>query len=242
MIKKRLDLLLAEKNLAPSRSIAAKLISDYKVRVNGELISKQGKEVDEDALIEVIEAFPYVSRGGYKLAHALDTWSIEVAGCTALDIGASTGGFTDCLLQRGASHVYAVDVGRNQLAPSLRVDPRVTVFEHTDIRTCTIPELVDIIVIDVSFISLTKIFPSLHKLIRPGGIIVALIKPQFEVGKDRIGKNGIVKTEADWSFAIDTVKSSAMICGFNVVQVIDSPISGGSGNKEFLAYLTLTSD
>jgi len=181
------------------------------------------------------QTHPYVSRGGLKLEKALDHFGIPVEGCTALDVGASTGGFTDCLLQRGAAKVYAVDAGTNQLAWKLRSDPRVVSMEKTNIREFTPPEAVDVIVCDVSFIGLRTALPRALEAAKPGAHLVALIKPQFEVGKGRVGKGGIVREPELQKEVCDTISAwLAEQPGWHVLGVIDSPITGAEGNKEFL--------
>jgi 23S rRNA (cytidine1920-2'-O)/16S rRNA (cytidine1409-2'-O)-methyltransferase len=187
---------------------------------------------------------PYVSRGGLKLAHALDVFGVDVAGAVAVDIGASTGGFTDCLLQRGASRVYCVDVGHGQLDWKIASDPRVVVIDRTNIRHMPaerIPEPCTLVVIDVSFISLRLVLPLLPPLLVPGAPVVPLVKPQFEVGRDKIGKGGIVRDEADRRQAVADVAEAARALGFAVVGETTSPITGGKGNVEFLLHLRLPS-
>lgn len=235
-MKSRLDIALVEKGLARSRTQAAELVRAKNVLVDGTVAEKPSMLVASDADIEVTEKLPYVGRGGLKLAHALKHFKINVVGLIAVDIGASTGGFTDCLLQNGAKKVYAIDVGQSQLVPELRSDTRVVSLESTDVRTVALPELSDIAVVDVSFISLTNIFPAIHSLIKDGGTAVVLIKPQFEVGKGKLGKHGVVKDEESRQMAIKTVLASAEDVGFSFVSITDSPILGGEGNKEYLAY------
>ncbi|MBI2346758.1 MAG: TlyA family RNA methyltransferase [Deltaproteobacteria bacterium] len=181
---------------------------------------------------------PYVGRGGVKLAHALDHFHIDVAGAVCLDAGASTGGFTDCLLKRGAARVYAVDVGRGQLAWKLRQDPRVIVRERTNVRYLTardLPELADCVTLDLAFISLTKVFGAVDQICKPAGVIVALIKPQFEVGKGKVGRGGIVRDPALHQEVIAAVEAGAKLQGWQCRGVIPSPITGADGNVEFLA-------
>jgi 23S rRNA (cytidine1920-2'-O)/16S rRNA (cytidine1409-2'-O)-methyltransferase len=234
----RLDRLLLMREIAPSRERAQALIIAGQVLVNGQKVEKPGTLVPENAEIRVLGGqMPYVGRGGIKLEAALREFNIDVAGTTALDIGASTGGFTDCLLQHGAAKVYAVDVGYGQLAWKLRQDQRVVVIERTNIREIDpvlLPEKVTIVVIDVSFISLEKVIPHLLQFLAPGALLVALIKPQFEVGKDKVGKGGIVRDEAARSEAVERVRLDIQNLGFEVKGVIPSPITGQDGNVEFL--------
>jgi 23S rRNA (cytidine1920-2'-O)/16S rRNA (cytidine1409-2'-O)-methyltransferase len=208
-----------------------------KVWVDGKRIEKAGVRVSADAKVEIVgEEVPYVSRGGMKLEKALDYWKIAVAGKTFLDVGASTGGFTDCLLQRGAARVYAVDVGYGQLAWKLQRDERVVSLERSNIRYLTREQLgdePDSAVIDVSFISLQKIVPRVVALIKEGGDIVALIKPQFEVSKGEVGKGGVVRDQKKHERVVDEVASSAGLLGVTVNGVMESPLLGPKGNREF---------
>ncbi|HRZ87604.1 MAG TPA: TlyA family RNA methyltransferase, partial [bacterium] len=223
-----------------SREKAKRLVLAGKVRVNGEVVAKPATEVRSEDRIEIEEREPFVSRGGYKLQEALDRFSIDVAGKVAADLGSSTGGFTDCLLQRGACRVYAVDVGKGQLDWSLRTDSRVVVMEGVNARYLTeaeLPEQADIVTIDVSFISLEKILPAARKLVKAGGAVVALIKPQFEAERRQI-KKGVVKDPAAHQQVVEKVRRCAADEGFTVRGVVDSPILGPAGNKEFLLYLT----
>jgi 23S rRNA (cytidine1920-2'-O)/16S rRNA (cytidine1409-2'-O)-methyltransferase len=239
--KERLDKLVLERGLAESRERAKALIMAGQVVVNDHLADKAGLMVDLEAEIRLKgEPLPYVSRGGFKLAEALDLFSIDVTGLSAIDVGASTGGFTDCLLQRGARGVIAVDVGYGQLAWKLREDPRVVNLEKTNIRYLepeSLPFLPDLAVIDASFISLDKVLPATLKLIKPDGEIVALIKPQFEVGRGQVGKGGVVRDEKKHAEVVAAVKSLAETLGLLVLGVCDSPILGPKGNKEFLIRL-----
>lgn len=238
-MKKRADIVVVEQGLAKSRTVAAELIRTGNVVVAGTTIKKPSDLISPDAEIQIVTQLLYVGRGGIKLAHALDTFHVKVDGKTLVDIGASTGGFTDCALQYGAKKVYAVDVGHSQFAGELRKDSRVIVMERTDIRTATLPERVDLAVIDVSFISLVHILPHTKELLAPHGEVVALIKPQFEVGREHVGKQGVVKNEQAQKEAIDTVLKNAEGLGFSVQGITESPILGGTGNKEFLVYFTL---
>ncbi len=238
--KIRLDRILVERGLVESRERGHALILAGQVLVDGQKRDKAGALISGDAEIRILgEQLPYVSRGGLKLEAALDGFNIAVSGKTAIDIGASTGGFSDCLLQRGASRVYAVDVGYGQLAWKLRQDPRVVVLERVNIRDMDpglIPVPADIAVIDVSFISLEKVIPHLLKLLKPAADIVALIKPQFEVGRGQVGKGGIVRDEAARTAAVKRIEDCVRNLGFDVQGIIPSPITGQDGNVEFLLY------
>jgi len=238
--KKRLDILLTEQQLTDSRNKAQTLIMQGKVFVNGEKITKPGLQFKEDCEIHVKEEIPFVSRGAYKLEKALDTFSINPQGKTAVDIGSSTGGFTDLLLKRGASKVYAVDVGTNQLAYSLRIDPRVVVMENTNARflkkTDFTPPPV-LAVTDVSFISLSLILPVIKELNCLETI--ALIKPQFEIGREIKNFDGVVRKQEDREKAIEKVKAYALELDFKIQGIAESPIQGPKGNVEYLIYLKL---
>lgn len=240
-MKERLDKVLVDRGLAPSRERARALIMEGKVLVGGMPATKAGSVIAADAAIELKgEDIPYVSRGGLKLEAALDHFHIPLQDNVAMDVGASTGGFTDCMLQRGARKVYCVDVGYGQLAWKLRQDPRVTLIERTNIRFLErerIPDDIDIATIDVSFISLAKVVPKVLEFLKPGGAIIALIKPQFEVGKGEVDKGGIVKDEAKRMKAVERVKGELEALGLEAVGVIPSPILGQKGNVEFLIYL-----
>jgi 23S rRNA (cytidine1920-2'-O)/16S rRNA (cytidine1409-2'-O)-methyltransferase len=237
--KKRLDRFLVECGLAATRAQAADLVRRGCVNVGGMVAAKPGVLVAPDAAVEVAPgAAPYVSRGGLKLAAALDAFRLDPAGRVALDLGASTGGFTEVLLARGAARVYAVDVGHSQLHERLRADPRVHSLEATDARSLDaslIGEAVGAIVADVSFISLTLVLPPALALAAPGAWLVALIKPQFEVGRAGVGKGGVVRDEAAREAAVQRVRDFvAGLPGWEVVGVMPSPVEGGSGNREFL--------
>ena len=239
MAKKRLDMALVERGLAETRAAAQRLVMAGLVFSNERRLDKPGHSVADDMPLEVRgQPHPYVSRGGLKLGKALDRFAIPVAGRIALDVGASTGGFTDCLLQHGAAKVYAVDVGTNQLAWKLRRDPRVVSMERTNIRDVTtveIPEPVDLIVCDASFIGLRTALPAALALAKPGAHLVALIKPQFEVGKGRVGKGGIVRDPALHQEVCSAIFDwLAAQPGWQVLGLTDSPIEGAEGNKEFL--------
>lgn len=231
---------LFEKNLASSRTDAKNLISSGKVSVNGKIVTKPSFDVLGDEAIEVdTSEKKYVSRGGLKLEGALDVFKIDVKDRLAIDVGASSGGFTDCLLQRGASHVIAVDSGYGQLVPSLRGDSRVTVIENYNARYMKPQDFEyspDIAVMDVSFISVTLIIPSLVNCLSVSADFVCLIKPQFEVGRSGLGKGGIVKSESLRRGAVDKVLSLCRSIGLNCLGVIESPIKGGDGNVEYLAH------
>ncbi len=240
MAKIRLDQLLTTRGLAETRARAQALVMAGSVRVNGQAASKPGALVDTSAEISVTSALPYVSRGGYKLAHALDQFGLDPHGLVALDVGASTGGFTDLLLQRGAARVYAVDVGYGILDYRLRSDPRVVALERTNIRHLTaLPAsvLADCAVIDVAFISLRLVLPATIALLVPGAWIVALIKPQFEAGAGQVGKGGVVRDPAIHRAVLRSVLSYAAELGLTPRGLVRSPITGPAGNIEFLAWL-----
>lgn len=238
--KRRIDQLLVERSLAETRERAQALIIAGYVRVAGQKAVKPGQQVPEDSAIEIVERLRYVSRGGLKLEGAIRHFGIEVAGLTCLDVGASTGGFTDCLLQHGAARVFAFDVGTGQLDWKLRNDPRVTVREGVNARYLKpedIGEPVDLIVCDVSFISVTLIVPALPPLLRRPGALVILIKPQFEVGRDQVGKGGIVRDPALHEQVCHRIEAVVRESGFRT-GLMDSPILGAEGNREFLLYGT----
>ncbi len=236
--KIRLDMMLLQRGIAESRGKVQALIASGQVLVNGQKIDKAGAPVPQDADIRLLGSpMPYVSRGGLKLEGALDHFHVSVEGLTALDIGASTGGFTDCLLQRGCRKVYAVDVGYGQMAWKVRQDSRVAVIERTNIREidpALIPEQADIAVIDVSFISLEKVLPSVVSFLKPAATVIALIKTQFEVGKGQVGKGGIVRDEEARAAAVDKVKAAFEELNLAVQGVMTSPITGQDGNVEYL--------
>lgn len=237
--KARLDVALVERGLAETRAAAQRLVMAGLVFSGERRLEKAGQGVGPDMALEVRgQPHPYVSRGGLKLEKALDHFAVPVAGRLALDVGASTGGFTDCLLQRGAAKVYAVDVGTNQLAWKLRSDPRVVSLEKTNMREVTpvlVPEPMELIVCDASFIGLRTVLPAALALAAPGAHLVALIKPQFEVGKGRVGKGGIVRDPALHEEVCATISAwLAEQPGWRVLGVTESPITGAEGNKEFL--------
>ena len=237
-MKLRLDRLMVDRGLVESREKAQVLIMAGEVTVSGQKAAKPGQLVPEDAPVELLARPPYVSRGGLKLAEAIRHFAIDPAGMVCLDIGASTGGFTDVLLQNGALRVHAVDVGTGQLAWSLRTDPRVILHERLNARTLTfedVGEPADLLVCDVSFISVTLILPAALPLLKPGGQIVILVKPQFEAGKGQVGKGGIVRDPEIQRAACDRVENAVREYGYQTA-IIESPILGAEGNKEFLLY------
>jgi 23S rRNA (cytidine1920-2'-O)/16S rRNA (cytidine1409-2'-O)-methyltransferase len=239
--KERLDVLLVERGLVSSRNRAQRLIRAGEVLVDDRVFDKPGMPVAADAEIRIRERLPYVSRGGLKLEAALDAFDLDVTGVVAADVGASTGGFVDCMLQRGAARVYAIDVGYGQFAWALRQDERVVVMERTNARYLTeLPEAVDLVTIDVSFISLRLILPPAISWLRAGGSIVTLIKPQFEAGPDDVGRGGVVRDPAVHRRVLVDVLSHADEIGLRLAGLIRSPITGAEGNVEFLAWLTRT--
>jgi 23S rRNA (cytidine1920-2'-O)/16S rRNA (cytidine1409-2'-O)-methyltransferase len=237
--RKRADVLLVERGLFESRAKARAAIEAGGVTADGRVVAKASEAIDEAAAIAAAPAHPWVGRGALKLAHALALWPVAVEGRVALDVGASTGGFTEVCLAQGATRVYAVDVGRGQLHPKLAADPRVISLEGVDARTLT-PELVPdppgLIVTDVSFIGLAKALPAALGLAAPGADLVALVKPQFEVGPDRVGKGGIVKDAVAQAAALDEVRAFLEAVGWRVRATADSPIAGGDGNLEYLLW------
>ncbi|NLF34459.1 MAG: TlyA family RNA methyltransferase, partial [Clostridiales bacterium] len=241
--KRRLDVLLHESGLAESRQRAQSTIMSGAVFVDGRRVDKAGTQVEADARIEVRgNPLPYVSRGGLKLEKALDVFHISLDGAVAADIGASTGGFTDCMLQRGAARVYAVDVGYGQLAWRLLSDPRVVCLERTNARYLTeaeVPQKLDFVSVDVSFISLKLIFPALRALLVPHGQVVCLIKPQFEAGREQVGKKGVVRDPAVHLQVLERFLEHARLYDFSVKGIDFSPIKGPEGNIEYLGHLTV---
>jgi 23S rRNA (cytidine1920-2'-O)/16S rRNA (cytidine1409-2'-O)-methyltransferase len=239
--KSRLDLALVARGLFPSREKAQRAIMAGEVFVAGQRVDKPGTNVAEEAEITVAAGEKYVGRGGLKMEAALAHFAVPVKGALCLDVGASTGGFTDCLLQQGAAKVYAIDVGHSQLAWKIRSDPRVVVREHLNARHLTaddVPEPIDVCVIDVSFISLTLALPPALDRVRAGGVVVALIKPQFELRKEDVARGGVVREPALHVVAVEKIR--AFVGGdprLAWVGVIESPILGGEGNKEFLACI-----
>ena len=239
MGRKRLDVLLVERGLAETREKAQALISAGEVSVTGKVVDKPGTAVDESSALVVAQPPPYVSRGGFKLEHALAAFNISVAGLVAADVGASTGGFTDCLLQRGAARVYAVDVGYGQLDWRLRNDPRVVVLERTNARYLTaLTEPVDMATLDVSFISLALVLPAVAGWLKVGGYAVALVKPQFEAGRGQVPRGGVVRDPAVHKQVLARITTWALANGWRVGGLTPSPILGPAGNREFLALLT----
>ena len=238
--RERLDLLLIDRQLVGSREDGRRKILAGEVFVNDHPVTKAGILIDISAEIRVRSASPYVSRGGLKLEKALREFSIFVKNKIALDIGASTGGFTDCLLAHGAAQVFAIDVGYGQLAWKLRNDSRVVVFEKTNIRyfdASRLPRLAEIATIDVSFISLKLVLPQAKTLLTTNGEVLALIKPQFEVGKGKVGKGGVVRSPEEHLRVIEDIKAASVGFGYVVLGVIESPLVGPKGNKEFLIHL-----
>jgi 23S rRNA (cytidine1920-2'-O)/16S rRNA (cytidine1409-2'-O)-methyltransferase len=234
-MRARLDTVLVARGLTESREKAKRLILAGHVRVNGQLAGKASDLVEETAGIILEAAEKYVSRGGHKLEAALDAFPIDCTGKTCMDIGASTGGFTDCLLQHGAAQVHAVDVGKGQLAWKLRQDPRVIVHDEVNARHLT-GEPVDLVTIDVSFISLTKVLPAAVNLLRPSGQLVALIKPQFEAGRKFVSKGGVVRdSSVHERVKTEVIEFATGTLGLRLLGVCDSPLLGPAGNKEFLA-------
>ena len=241
MAKTRLDVKLTELGLAESRQKAQAIIMAGQVYVNGQKVDKAGAPVAPDANIEVRgKTLKYVSRGGLKLEKAMATWPIDLKGATCADIGASTGGFTDCMLQNGAEKVFAVDVGYNQLDYRLRTHPQVVCMERTNARYLTaeqIPQPLDFFSVDVSFISLNLILPALRPLMREGGGGVCLVKPQFEAGKEKVGKKGVVRDPKVHLEVLENFLVHAANAGFSVKDITFSPIKGPEGNIEYLGYL-----
>ncbi len=247
MTKVRLDRLLVERGLVDSRERGQRLIMAGEVLVGDRVADRPGQLVQPDADIRIKTKLPYASRGGFKLAAALDTFGVPVEGAVCADVGASTGGFTDVLLQRGAARVIAIDVGYGQLDWKLRSDPRVTVLDRTNARTLTElprdpatggPALARVVTIDVSFISLTLVLPAVARWLPEGGHVVALIKPQFEAGRERVGKGGVVRDPGVHADVLRSVLRWAVENGWIVRGLIRSPIEGPAGNAEFLVWLT----
>ncbi len=242
MAKTRIDQLLVERGLAASRDRARRLVMAGQVLVDDRVVDKPGTRVLPEAAVRLRgQDHPYVGRGGLKLAGALDDLGVDPTGLRCLDLGASTGGFTDCLLQKGATEVVAVDVGTNQLAWRLRQDPRVIVFEQTDARDLS-PEqvgVVDLVVVDASFISLTRLLPPLPPLLPPGARLLALVKPQFEVGRERVSRGGVVRDDDLRQEAVDAVAAAAREHGFTIDGQADSRVAGAKkGNREIFLLAT----
>ena len=245
-MRARLDAEMARRGLAESRERAVRLIMAGRVRVNSRPAAKPDQRVDETAEIAVIGATAeFASRGGHKLAAALEYFRLDPARRRALDIGASTGGFTDVLLRRGAARVIALDVGYGQLADRLRRDPRVTVIDRTNIRTVEpsdLPYRPDLVVIDVSFISLKLVLPKVRELAAPAAPIIALVKPQFEVGRGMVGKGGVVRDDRLRAAALEEILGYARSLGLEARGAIESPITGAAGNREYLAFFVTPAD
>jgi 23S rRNA (cytidine1920-2'-O)/16S rRNA (cytidine1409-2'-O)-methyltransferase len=247
--KARLDVVLVERGLAPSRERARALILAGRVLVNEQKVDKPGAAVAADAALRMLgEDQPYVSRGGLKLAAALAHWPIAPSGRVCLDVGASTGGFTDCMLQQGAKQVIGVDTGRDQMAAKLRADPRVHLLEQTNARFLSpamLPEGIAFFTVDVSFIAASLVLPAVIAAAFPSGPVVqgspcrnavVLVKPQFEAGREHVGKGGIVRSPSAQQAAVERVRQTMLACGASNIQTIDSPLLGGDGNREFLLY------
>ena len=237
----RLDKLLVDKGLVESREKAARLILAGEVMVDGQRVDKAGALIPSDADIDLRGRSPYVSRGGERLVHALDHFALAVKGRVCIDVGSSTGGFTDCLLQRGAGRVFAVDVGTAQLDVKLRKDPRVVVMEQTNARALD-PRVFDdqpsLAVVDVSFISLEKVLPAVFGVLAPRSEVVALVKPQFEVGRENVGKGGVVRDPVHHRVAVQRLARYAVLRGWHVLGVTASPLRGPKGNREFFLHLS----
>lgn len=240
-MKQRIDKLLVEKGTVESRERAQAMIMEGNVLVNKRPVTKAGAIIDTEAIIEIKGGGnPYVSRGGLKLKAALDHFNIDLKGIIAMDVGSSTGGFTDCMLKEGAEKVYCIDVGYGQLAWQLRKDPRVVLLERTNIRHLEkekIPEVIGFATIDASFISLQKVIPRVTEFLQAGGEILALVKPQFEVGKGEVGKGGIVREDNKRMGAVNSVKAFAEETGLMIIGVFQSPVQGQKGNIEYFLYM-----
>ncbi len=240
-MKERLDKILVDSGLVKSRERAKALIMEGAVLVDGVAVTKAGAMIESNSTVSLKkEDIPFVSRGGLKLKAAIEHFNIRLKDRTAMDVGSSTGGFTDCMLQTGAKKVYCIDVGYGQIAWSLRNDPRVVLFERTNIRYLEkekIPETIDIATIDVSFISLTKVIPKVMEFLKDGGEIIALVKPQFEVGREDVGKGGIVREEDKRLSALESVKGSLEDIGLNTIGTFQSPVPGQKGNIEYFLYM-----
>lgn len=236
--KQRLDQVMVERGLATGRDRARALVLAREVLVDGQVALRPAAPIAEDAVIEVKTPPPFVSRGGEKLAHALDRSGIDPAGRRCLDVGASTGGFTDCLLQRGAAHVVAVDVAYGEFAAKLRDDPRVTLIERVNARSMEpLDPPVDLLVMDVSFISAATVLPAVARSVAPGGDLLVLVKPQFEAGREQVEKGGVVRDPIVHATCIGHVALAAIDLGLRVSGVIRSPLLGPAGNREFFLWL-----
>jgi len=241
LTKRRIDSLLVDRGLAESRAKAQALIMAGEVKVDGRVVSKAGTMVAEDLAITVSEPPPFVGRGGLKLDYALDRFQIDVSSRVVVDVGASTGGFTDCLLKRGASRVYAIDVGYGQLDYRLRQDSRVVVMERVNARyPITLPEEADLITVDVSFISVHKIIPSVIRLLKETGDVLVLIKPQFEARKNEVGKGGVIKRPLVHARVLGRFIAWMTEHNLRLGGLVASPVLGASGNREFFVWLKLT--
>src|SRR3954465_4024880 len=246
-MKLRLDKLIFDRGLVPSRERAQALIIAGKILVDEQKVEKPGAQVESDSAIRMLgEDLRYVSRGGLKLEKALEYWQIDVAGKTCIDVGASTGGFTDCLLQHGAARIIAIDTGRGQIDAKLRNDSRVQLLENTNARYLTREQLglggrADFLAMDVAFISATLVLPAVISAAEPREIVV-LVKPQFEVGRERVGSGGIVRDEADQAAAVQKVREAVEQLGGQNIDVIDSPITGAEGNREFLLHASFAAN
>lgn len=245
-MKQRLDILLTEKNFFDNRTRAKAMIMAGKILVNGQKVDKAGTLIADDAEIRILgEEMPFVSRGGLKLQKAVDVFKIILSGLVAADVGASTGGFTDCMLQHGAKKVYAIDVGYGQLAWKLRSNVQVVNMERTNIRNVTRKDFlddIDFVSIDVAFISLEKVLPVVYDVLSDTGKVVALIKPQFEAGREHVGKKGVVKDKTIHTAVIERVLNFAASVGFTIKGLDFSPVKGPEGNIEYLAYLSKGDD
>ena len=242
MTKQRIDILLVKRGLVENQAKAQAMVMAGEVVVGGAVVTKPGTPVNEEAAITIVAPPPFVSRGGIKLAYALDQFQLDVSDKVAADIGASTGGFTDCLLQRGAARVYAIDVGYGQLAWKLRQDERVVVVERTNARYLErLPEPAELVTIDASFISLHLLLPAVARWLSPGADVIPLIKPQFEAGRGQVGKGGVVRDPAVHRQVLEKVADYAKAHGLAVLGLIRSPITGPAGNVEFLMHLRLGS-
>lgn len=242
MAKQRLDALLASRGLAPSRESAQRYIRAGKVLVDETVFDKPGVQIDEDAVIRLThKECDFASRGGLKLEEALNQFQINVTGWTAADFGASNGGFTDCLLRRGAAKVFAIDVGRGQLAYKLQTDPRVVVMDKTNCRYVVKEDLgenVDLVTADLSFINLEKVLPAMEAILKPNGCVIVLVKPQFEIGKGQVGKKGIVRKREDHQQVLEVCYDAYTASGWRILGAAPSPITGKSGNIEFLFWMS----
>lgn len=241
----RIDVYMTEKGLSESRSKAQAMIAEGFVLINGKKAKKPSAEVSEGDEVLITEQLMFVSRGGQKLLHALEEFHVTAEGAICADIGASTGGFTDCLLKHGAKKVYAIDSGTDQLHPSLRADERVVCMEKTNARSLTaeaIGERCDLAVMDVSFISQTLLYPAVKSILKPGGNFISLIKPQFETTASRLGSGGILRDKKERERTVQRVLEQAKLQGFTALSVIPSPITGGDGNIEYLAHFVLNTE